>query len=100
MEYIEQFIALGGWIVSVITTIITFMVARYKRHDADIVIMQERIVDLLEKNDRFINEINDLRKENAQLKANQAEMQAEIEILRSKLSNQSKHKPHNEKSTH
>ncbi len=79
---IEQIIALGGWIVSVMTTIVTFVVARHKRHDDDIVIMQERIVDLLEKNDRFIDEIVELRKENAMLKANLAQMQEELNRLR------------------
>lgn len=82
---IEQIIALGGWIVSVITTIVSFTLARHKRHDNDIVIMQERIVDLLEKNDRFIDEIVELRKENATLKANQVQMQTEIDMLRRKL---------------
>lgn len=82
---IDQIIALGGWIVSVITTIVSFTLAKHKRHDNDIVIMQERIVDLLEKNDRFIDEIVELRKENATLKANQAQMQTEIDMLRSKL---------------
>lgn len=79
---IEQIIALGGWIVSVMTTIVTFVVAKHKRHDDDIVIMQERIVDLLEKNDRFIDEIVELRKENAMLKANLAQMQEELNRLR------------------
>ncbi|MBQ0136824.1 MAG: hypothetical protein MJZ79_00375 [Paludibacteraceae bacterium] len=82
---IDQLIALGGWIVSVITTIVTFMVARHKRHDNDIVIMQERIVDLLAKNDRFIDEIVELRKENATLKANLAQMQEELNMLRRRV---------------
>ena len=82
---IEQIIALGGWIVSVMTTIVTFVVAKHKRHDDDIVIMQERIVDLLEKNDRFIDEIVELRKENAMLKANLAQMQEELNRLRKNL---------------
>ena len=82
---IDQLIALGGWIVSVITTIVTFMVARHKRHDNDIVIMQERIVDLLAKNDRFIDEIVELRKENATLKANLAQMQEELSMLRRRV---------------
>lgn len=90
---IEQIIALGGWIVSVITTIVTFVVAKHKRHDDDIVIMQERIVDLLEKNDRFIDEIVELRKENAMLKANLAQMQEEISTLRQKL----QHRPSTKK---
>ncbi len=81
----EQIIALGGWIVSVITTIVTFIVAKHKRHDDDIVIMQERIVDLLEKNDRFIDEIVELRKQNAMLKANLAQMQEELNRLRKSL---------------
>ena len=84
---IEQIIALGGWIVSVITTTVTFIVAKHKRHDSDIVIMQERIVDLLAKNDRFIDEIVELRKENASLKATLAQMQAELDGLRNKLKN-------------
>ena len=82
---IDQLIALGGWIVSVITTIVTFMVARHKRHDNDIIIMQERIVDLLAKNDRFIDEIVELRKENATLKANLAQMQEELNMLRRRV---------------
>ena len=85
MELLQSIIALGGGVVSVITTIVTFVVAKHKRHDNDIVIMQERIVDLLEKNDRFINEIIELRKENATLKAKQAELQTEIETLRKKI---------------
>ena len=87
---IEQLIALGGWVVSVITTIVTFVVAKHKRHDDDIVIMQERIVDLLDKNDRFINQIVELRKENAMLKANLAQMQEEINTLRQKVQHSSK----------
>lgn len=85
----EQIIALGGWIVSVISTIVTFVVAKYKRHDDDIVIMQERIVDLLEKNDRFIDEIVELRKENAMLKSHIAQMQEELNLLRMKIQNHS-----------
>lgn len=88
MDIISNIVALGGWIVSVITTVVTFVVAKYKRHDSDIVIMQERIVDLLEKNDRFIDEIVELRKENATLKAKQAELQTEIETLRKKINKQ------------
>ena len=87
---IEQLIALGGWVVSVITTIVTFVVAKHKRHDDDIVIMQERIVDLLDKNDRFINQIVELRKENAMLKANLAQMQEEINTLRQKVQHSTK----------
>lgn len=79
---IDHIISLGGWVVSVLTTIVTFLVAKHKRHDDDIVIMQERIVDLLEKNDRFIDEIVELRKENAMLKANLAQMQEELNRLR------------------
>ncbi len=89
----EQIIALGGWIVSVMTTIVTFIVAKHKRHDDDIVIMQERIVDLLEKNDRFIDEIVELRKENAMLKAKLAQMQEEISTLRQKV----QHRPSTKK---
>ena len=87
---IDQLIALGGWVVSVITTIVTFVVAKHKRHDDDIVIMQERIVDLLDKNDRFINQIVELRKENAMLKANLAQMQEEINTLRQKVQHNAK----------
>ena len=82
---IDQIIALGGWIVSLITTIVTFVVAKHKRHDSDIVIMQGRILDLLEKNDSFIKE---LRKENAELKAKTTELQLEIETLRKKIDKQ------------
>lgn len=75
--------------MSVISTIVTFVVAKYKRHDDDIVIMQERIVDLLEKNDRFIDEIVELRKENAMLKSHIAQMQEELNLLRMKIQNHS-----------
>ena len=85
---IDQIITLGGWIVSVITTIVTFVVAKHKRHDSDIVIMQGRILDLLEKNDSFIKEITELRKENAELKAKTTELQLEIETLRKKIDKQ------------
>lgn len=94
---IDQLIALGGWIVSVITTIVTFMVARHKRHDNDIVIMQERIVDLLAKNDRFIDEIVELRKENATLKANLAQMQEELNMLRRRVQKSKSASEHTDK---
>ena len=96
---IEQLIALGGWVVSVITTIVTFVVAKHKRHDDDIVIMQERIVDLLDKNDRFINQIVELRKENAMLKANLAQMQEEINTLRQKVQHSTKTSKRTNRST-
>ena len=85
---IDQIIALGGWIVSLITTIVTIVLAKNKRQDIDIVIMQGRILDLLEKNDSFIKEITELRKENAELKAKTTELQLEIETLRKKIDKQ------------
>lgn len=94
MDIISNIVALGGWVVSVITSIITFVVAKHKRHDEDIVLLNKRIVDLLEKNDHLIKEIVELREENAQLRSQQKELQLEIETLRKKIN-----KSHGKQST-